>query len=248
MNSLKKLTWVEMKLFIREPITVVFTLALPLIVLFVLGQAFGNTRDPEVDIFRGLGPMDFYTPAYIGLVISSIGLIALPVHLAGFREKGVLRRMRASSVSIWSMFGSQLIVTFVIAAISGALLTIASMLTYDVYFAKSVGLMIAGFIIGTLCFAAIGIFLGAVLPTARSAQGVGLVLFFVMLFICGGGPPPEVIGSGLRGVAQAMPLTHLIVLLQDAWNGFGWNYYKFLIVIAFMIAAALLSLRFFRWE
>ena len=69
MQTLKKLTWVEIKLFVREPMTMVFTFALPLIFLFVMGGVFGNTPDPEEEIFRGVGATDYYVPAYIGLVI-----------------------------------------------------------------------------------------------------------------------------------------------------------------------------------
>ena len=90
MKTLWKLTWVEIKLFFREPTTMVFTLALPLLFLFVMGGVFGNNPDP--DIYRGFGPTNYYIPAYIGLVISSIGVISLPVHLTGYRERGVLKR------------------------------------------------------------------------------------------------------------------------------------------------------------
>ena len=120
MNTLTRLTWVEIKLFIREPITVIFTLALPVIFLFVMGGVFGNT--PEADdsggvIFRGVGPLDYYVPAYFALVMMAIGTVALPVHLAGYRERGILRRLRASSISVWSVLGSQIIVSFIIAVV-----------------------------------------------------------------------------------------------------------------------------------
>jgi hypothetical protein len=75
MRTLKKLAWVEMKLFVREPITMVFTFALPIIFLFVMGGVFGNTPDPEGNIYRGVGPMDYYVSAYIGLVMTSIGVV-----------------------------------------------------------------------------------------------------------------------------------------------------------------------------
>ena len=95
-----------MKLFIREPITVIFTLALPIIFLFVMGGVFGNEPDVADNgtvVFRGVGPLDYYIPAYFGLVMMAIGTVALPVHLAGYRERGVLRRLRASSISVWSV-------------------------------------------------------------------------------------------------------------------------------------------------
>ncbi len=248
MRTLIKLTWVEIKLFTREPVTMVFTFAFPIIVLFVLSEVFGNTPDPEGEVFRGVGPTNYYVPAYIGLVIASIGLISLPVHLAGYRERGVLRRFRASSVSIWSVFGAQVIVSFVIAIFGAILLTVVAMLTKDIHLPKSFALLVPAFLLCTVSFAAVGVFLGAVLPTARAAQGVGLVLFFVMMFVGGAGPPPEVMTDVLNQVGKATLLKHVIVVLQDPWLGFGWSGVASGIVAGFMVVATLLSARFFRWE
>ena len=85
MRSLLKLTLVEFKLFVREPITLVFTLALPIIFLFVMGGVFGNTANPKV--YRGVGAMDYYMPSYFGLVMMAVGTVALPVHIASYRER-----------------------------------------------------------------------------------------------------------------------------------------------------------------
>ncbi len=246
MRTLAKLSWVELKLFVREPITMVFTFAFPLIVLFVLAGVFGNTPDPKV--FRGVGPTDALVPAYIGVVIASFDLIGLPVHLAGYRERGVLRRLRASSVSVWSVLGPQVIVSLVIAALGGVLLVTAASLAYDVDMPKSSALLIAAFLLSTLSFAALGVFLGAVLPTARAAQGVGLLLFFVMFILSGGGPPREVMTQAMQWIGDAMPLRYVTILLQDSWGGFGWNTTAFLIVTGVTVVASFLSARFFRWE
>jgi ABC-2 type transport system permease protein len=55
----------------------------------------------------GVGGRNYYVPAYVGLVAASIGLIGLPVHLAAYRERGVLRRFRASNVPAYGVFGSR---------------------------------------------------------------------------------------------------------------------------------------------
>ena len=248
MRTLAKLTWVEMKLFVREPITMVFTFALPVIFLFVMGGVFGNTPDPDGQIYRGFGPMDYYVPAYIGLVIASIGVVSLPVHLTAYRERGVLRRLRASSISVWSVLGSQVVVSFVIAVLGGILLTVIALLTYDASLPESVALTLPAFVLSTLSFAALGFFLGAVLPTTRSAQGIGLILFFVMLILAGAGPPPEVMTEAMRLIGDITPLKYVILSLQDPWLGLGWNLKASLIVASIMLGAALLSVRFFRWE
>ena len=246
MRTLVKLSWVEVKLFIREPITVVFTLALPIIFLFVMGGVFGNTPDPG--FYRGVGAMDYYVPAYFGLVISAIGLVALPVHLAAYRERGVLRRLRASSISIGLLLGSQLIVSFMITVMGSVLVMVLAMIVHSTGLPELPGLLVGAFVLGNLCFVALGFFLGAVLPSTRSAQGLGLILFFVMLILGGAGPPPEVLTGAMEIIGKIMPLRHVILMLQDPWLGFGWHGSASIIVAGITVVAALLSARFFRWE
>jgi ABC-2 type transport system permease protein len=252
MRTLARLSWVETKLFIREPVTVVFTLALPVIMLFVLMEVFGTTPSTGDDggmvVFRGVSPTDYYVPAYIGLVLSAIGVISMPVHLAGYREQGVLRRFRASSMSMWGVFGAQFTVSLLIAVLGAILLVVVAILTKDTALPKNYGYLIGAFLLCSLCFALLGVFLGAVLPTARAAQGVGLVLFFVMMFVSGAGPPPEVLSDVLVHIGRISPLKHVILTLQDPWLGFGWNGVASGVVAAFGAVAALLSVRFFRWE
>jgi ABC-2 type transport system permease protein len=246
MRSLFKLTAVEIKLFLREPITVVFTLALPIIFLLVMGGVFGNTPSP--DIYRGVGAMNYYVPSYFGLVMMAIGTVALPVHLTAYREKGVLRRFRASSISVWSVLGSQLIVTFIIAVVGSLLVTVVGVLMYSPDPPKTLPLLAAAFLLGTISFACFGFFLGAVLPSTRSAQGVGLILFFVMMILGGAGPPPEVLTGAMGIVGKLTPLRYVILMLQDPWLGFGWNVPASLAVAGVTIISGALAARFFRWQ
>jgi ABC-2 type transport system permease protein len=135
MEALARSTWVEVKLFLREPLTVVFTLALPLLFVFVLGGVFGNTPTPGY--YRGAGPLDFYVPGYVSLVWAAVGLLAMPVHLARYREDGVLRRLQASSAPRWTVLGAQVAVALLIAAVGGVLVIAAAALTYDIHFPSS---------------------------------------------------------------------------------------------------------------
>jgi len=60
MRALGEMTWVELKLFAREPLTVVFVLVLPVVVLYVLNGVFGS-QPPDPTVWEGLGAVDFYT-------------------------------------------------------------------------------------------------------------------------------------------------------------------------------------------
>ena len=74
--------------------------------------------------------MDWYVPSYIALVIASIGTISLPVHLSSYRERGVLRRFRASGVSEAALLGSQLLVSLGIALVGALTITILGIVAY----------------------------------------------------------------------------------------------------------------------
>ena len=246
MSALRKLTWVELKLFLREPLTVVFALALPLITLFVLGGVFGNVADPN--FYGGHGPVNYYTPAYIGLVLAAIGAVSIPAHLAGNRERGVLRRYRASSVPVGVVVGSEILVSLAIAVASGVVLVVCAMLAYDAQGPMAPALLVPAFLLSALMFAALGVMLGVVIPGARAAQAAGMLLWFIMLFAGGAGPPPETLTGALGVVRHAVPLTYVVGLLQRPWLDGGWSWADAGIVMAMGAAAAAVTARWFRWE
>lgn len=251
MRSLLKMTVVELKLFVRDPMTMVFTFAFPLVVLVVLAGVFGNTPDTADGggvVFRGIGPTDYYVPAYIALTIASVGLIAVPVRLASYRDLGVLRRFRASGTPLASVLGAQLIMMLALTAIGSGLLTLLGFGLYDIAAPKNLALVVLAFVLVSVSFAGIGLLLGAVMPSARAAQGLGLMLFFVMMFLCGAAAPRDVMGDGMRAVGNALPLTYAITTLQDPWLGFGWDFTGAAVMIVTGLVSVGAAFRFFRWQ
>lgn len=251
MNALRKLSWVEAKLFLREPLALIVAFACPFFMLFILVGVFGNeveSNPEDAEVWRGVGPSDYYVSTYVGLVMASVGLVTLPMRLAGYRERGVLRRYRAAGLSVPMILGSQVAVSAGMALLAGVGIVAVSTIVYGTALPDSWPLVIAGAALGLLTFSATGVLLGAVLPSARSVQGVGIALFFVMMLISGSGPPREVLTGSMRALSNAMPLTHLSLVLQDAWLGFGWNTGRALLTAAYLGASGALALRFFRWE
>ncbi len=136
----------------------------------------------------------------------------------------------------------------VIVVLCAALLLVAAWIIYDVDLPASGALLTSAFGLSTLSFVMLGILLGAILPTTRSAQGVGLLFFFMMLFISGTAPPREVMTSAMQRLGESLPLWHVVSLLQDAWLGYGWNTAESLVVAGVMVGSAVLTLRFFQWR
>jgi ABC-2 type transport system permease protein len=248
MRQLAKLTWVEIKLFARDPLTALFSLAFPLLILFVMCGVFGNTPDPEGKVWAGVGPVDYLVPGICGLVMAAVGLISLPVHIAGYRERGILRRFRSSSVSPWALLASQLCVSALLAVIGAIAVIAVGLLAGGAHGPVAPAGVLAAFILSTACFVAIGILLGAILPNAQAAQAIGLVCFFVSEMTSGVGPPREVLPDTMQQFAKALPLTHVAIALQDPWIGRGVNLIELAIVAGVAVVAAGLAYRSFRWE
>ncbi|GAG59073.1 unnamed protein product, partial [marine sediment metagenome] len=96
MKSLFKLTVVEMKLYLREPIATFFTLAYAPMLLLLFGFIYGN--EPATH-FGNRGFIDIMLPAYVALIIVTVGLMSVPIATAEDREKGVLRRFYSTPAS-----------------------------------------------------------------------------------------------------------------------------------------------------
>ncbi len=247
MRALRKLTVVELKLFLRDPITLVFTLILPFLILIVMGEVFGRQGGLS-EMYRNVNPMDYYAPAYVGIVMAAVGLVAIPVHIAGYRERGILRRLRASSLSTMSLLTSQLAVGALITVVSVAVLMVPSVFIYHIKAPVSLPLVLGGSVLALATCCALGAFLGFVLPSARAAQGVGMPLWFFMFVLSGGGPPRGVMTSAMQTVGKVLPQWHITDLVQDAWLGYGWNVVASLIVLAFLVAAGTITFFVFRRE
>jgi ABC-2 type transport system permease protein len=189
MTTVAKLVRTELRLFLREPLVLTFVFAFPVITVLVLIGSF----DAHDDGFP-VSPAHWYTAGYLAVVVAAIGLVMLPVHLAGYRERGVLRRFAASEFPRWSFAVAEFIV--------GLLVTIAGWASMLVVVGVLHGLprvdapiqTAAGLLVGAAAFISIGLLLGSVTPTARSAQGIGLLLFFPVFLLGGGGPPPRAMG------------------------------------------------------
>jgi ABC-2 type transport system permease protein len=245
MKSLSKLTGIELKLFIREPVNLVFTLILPLMILIVMGEVFGGAADVS-DMYRGVNAMDYYIPAYIGTVMAAIGLVSIPVHIAGYRERGILRRLRSSSLSMKSLISSQVVVSLIITIVCVLVLVAMAIAVYHIQAPHSIGLVLLGSLVAMFAFVSLGLFLGLVLPNARTAQGVGMPLWFFMFMLSGSGPPRGAMTSIMQNAGKVTPTWHSTSLVQDAWLGYGWNWSAALVLLGFLVVTGVISFLIFK--
>lgn len=247
MNGLWKLTFIEMKLFLREPAAAFFTLVFPLMVLLIFGSIYGNEPTP---FFGGYGSVDVSVPAYTGMIIGSSGLIGLTIVMSMYRERGILRRLNATPVRPQIVLGANVIVSFLMTALGMALLIVVGKLIFGLRFAGNLMSVTAGFTLSSLSFFALGFVLAGLLPTARTAQVVGMMLFYPMLFLSGAAVPLEVLPEKVRQYTSFLPLTQVVKLLRGLWIGESWGQHwtEAGVLAAMLVIGVVVSAKTFRWE
>jgi ABC-2 type transport system permease protein len=254
MHGYLALTRIEFRLFRREPFSVVFVLAFPLMMMLLLAAVFGNNSADAREIengmlvWRGVTPANYYTAASVAVIVAALGLLTLPIALTGYRERGILRRFHASSVSAPTLVSAQLTVALATFVAGTLVMAIVAHFAYHAMLPQDVLGVVAALLAGTAAFGAIGLLLATVIRSSRSAQGIGLLLFFALWLISGTAPPRAVLPAGLRDVGGVLPLGHLVTAVQNPWFGFGWSATDLAVLAAFAIAAGAPALWLFRWD
>ncbi len=247
MKSLFKMTWMEAKLFLREPVGAFFTLVFPLIMLFLFGTIYGNNPPPGSNT---QGAVDALIPAFSAMVIGMTGLMPVTITLATYRENGILRRLRTTPVSPLAVMMAQVVVVFVMTSLGMLLLVAAGKLVYHVQIQGNPFSMLGGFILGSLSFFGIGFILAGVMPSARTAQIIAMVLLYPMLILSGAGFPRELMPASVQQVSAFVPLTYVVNLLRGLWVGEPWGMHLLDVgvLVGMLLLGIVISVRTFRWE
>ena len=217
-TAVGRLVRAELKLMTRDPLVLTFVLVFPIVTMLIIGGSFGTKPNKGFD---GVNPAHWYVASYLTVVIAATGLVMLPVHLASYRERGVLRRFTAAGFPRWSFVIAQLVVGLVTTALACLLLLVVAAPVYGIPAVHDGWRVAAALALGALAFVSLGVLLGSVLPSARAAQAVGLLLFFPSFLLGAGGPPPAVMGSVLRHIAGPLPVTNLTNAVRMPWLGLG---------------------------
>jgi ABC-2 type transport system permease protein len=247
MRGLLPLTISQSRLYLREPMATFFTILFAPLLLVLFGLIYGN--EPNA-MFDGRGSMDVTVPAYIGLVIVTIGLIGIPIQTATNRELGILRRYRATPLRPLTYLVAEVVTYYAMSVVGVAILVVVGRLVFDVRFEGNILDFFAGFTLSALSFFAVGYLLASLAPSARVAQTIGMVLAYPMMFLSGASLPLESLPAGLRQVADFIPLTYVVKLMRGLWVGDPWSgLAPEVAVLGFLLVlATAISVRVFRWE
>src|ERR1017187_1709678 len=183
LRGLWKLTWIEIKIFLREPLGAIGTIGIPVLVFLVAGRMVGRRAaltSPAVSSFIGVGlPVLASVLILIGAVLSLVTIISI------YREGGILKRLRATPLRPQTILTAHVIVKLVLSAATLLLMVLAGKRYYPAGIHISLISFTIALLVGTLSILSIGFLIASIVPTARFAQPIGAAILYPMLGISG---------------------------------------------------------------
>jgi ABC-2 type transport system permease protein len=243
LKGLFKLTWLELKIFLREPLGVIGSIVVPVAVFLVLGRIGQGAPDAPAVVGPDL-------PTMAALFISLSAALSRVAILAIYREGGILKRLRATPLRPYTILSAHVLVKLLT-----TLATVAAlMLAGKRYFPAGVDIPYVPFalavLISTLSILSIGFIVASAVPTARFAQPVGTLLFYPMIVLSGLFFPIAILPGYAQTLSRLLPVSYAVSLMRGIWRGEGWVAHAgdlAALAVVFLICVTL-SARVFRWE
>ena len=240
------LTWLETKIFLREPLGVIGSVFVPVFVFVVIGRMMGDELAAEGE--RGLVGPDLAVFAALLIAISAV--LSLVTIIAIYREGGILKRLRATPLRPLTILGAHVLVKllFTVATLVLMMLLGKRFLPVDIPIPwVAFG---AATLVSTVSILALGFVLASIAPTARFAQPIGTIVLYPMVGISGLFVPVAEMPGLLQAIARATPGPYAVSLMRGAWRGDPWLAHGGDLLGLALIAAVCtaLAVRLFRWE
>jgi ABC-2 type transport system permease protein len=248
LRGLWKLTWIEIKIFLREPLGAIGTIAVPVLLFLVLGRFAKYKPGPATLPNSGLSGAAL--PVLVSLLIAISAVLSLVTIISIYREGGILKRLRATPLRPYTILTAHVIVKLMLAAATLSLMLMAGRRYFPPdahvhWFSFTMALMIS-----TWSILSVGFLIASIVPTARFAQPIGAAILYPMIAVSGLFVPVKALPPALHAVALALPLNYAVNLLEGIWNGDGWATHlgDVAALTLLFVFFAVLSSRVFRWE
>lgn len=248
LRGLWKLTWIELKVFMREPLGAIGTIGVPVLIFVVLGHVANLRFGAPSSIASGLPAAN--VPVLVALLIAISAVLSLVTIISIYREGGILKRLRATPLRPQTILSAHVIVKLLLTTATLALMFLSGKRYFPPgahvpWFSFTIALLIS-----TWSILSVGFVIASIVPNARFSQPVGAVILYPMIAICGLFVPISQLPLVFRIVAQVMPLTYAARLLQGIWVGDGWLAHSgdvTALAVLFLLFTAI-SAKIFRWE
>ena len=115
LRGLFRLTWLEIKIFAREPLGVIGSVMIPVLLFVLVGRSLGprGLASPRMPRFISAD-----LPIFASLLIVISAVLSLVVIMAIYRESGILKRLRATPLRSGAILTAHVVVKLLFSAIT----------------------------------------------------------------------------------------------------------------------------------
>jgi ABC-2 type transport system permease protein len=246
----------EVREFFRQRESVVFTLAFPVILLFLFGSIIGKYK-----IDGGLTFAQYFVPGVLAAGMFGVSFQTLAIQIAVERDKNILKRLEGTPMPPSAYFVGKIIMVLAMVVLETAVLLVIASVLGKVHLSSDWHRWVTfGWVtlLGVGAGSLLGIFFSSIPRTGKAAPAtitpVALILQFIsgVYFVFTGQP------QWLQHVGAFFPLKWIAqgyrsVFLPDSYAlqepAKHWEHGRTALVLgAWMVAGLLLALRTFRWR
>jgi ABC-2 type transport system permease protein len=238
----------DQKAFWRNPASVFFTVAFPVVLLLIFATVFDGQT---IEVDGGVEITAYYVPAIITLAVISATMQSLAMSLVIAREDGRLKRGRGTPLPAWVFIAGRVGNSIVTALMMLALIAVLGRVLYDVPIPwDELPAILVTLAIGAAAFSCLGIALTAAIPTQDAAAPIVNALLLPLYFLSGIFIPDDELPSGVIEFANHFPIRDFFQAFFNAYlpggdSGLDWG--NLAVVAIWGVVGLLLAIRFFRW-
>jgi ABC-2 type transport system permease protein len=205
----------EQRTFWRSAEYALFTFALPLALLLLIGSTTASGDLPGTDVE---GQMIF-VPSIIAFGVIVAAYVNLGAKLATLRHDGVLKRIRTTplpaSAYLSGVLGSTAATTL---AITACIMAIGAIAFHAVPRTSGLPEIVGGLILGVVCFGSLGVALSSLARSAESAAPIANASYLPIAIMSGIFDPTFSVPHWLSVVVGLLPVRALAQILEQGYT------------------------------
>lgn len=242
-KAYKEMLKVEFRLSIRDMNMVIFAIIMPVVVMFLIGSIFGGSDSGSQSIAQS-----FSAVSTIGICAG--GVMGLPIVVADYRQKKVLKRLQVTPISPVLILVVQVTIYAIYAIASLILVYGIAAIFFGYQMQGSLIMFLVSYLLTMASMFSIGMMVGGLAPNMKMASVIASLLYFPMLIFSGATLPYEVMPETLQKVADVLPLTQGIKMLEASSMGLTMNnlFAPIMAMVVIMVICMVLSVKLFKWE
>jgi len=237
---------IEQRSFWRSAEYAVFTFVFPLMILLLIGAANVGSYLPGTHIKN----TTVFVPGILAFGVIVAAYVNLGTKLATLRHDGVLKRIRTTPLPSGAYLGGLLVSTVVTALFITVATGLIGWLAFGaVPRADELLALVGGLILGTVCFASLGLAISSVITSAESAGPVAYASFLPIAIISGVFDPTfSGLPQWLSRLVDAFPVKALAQLMQGGYTVRPFPAWDLVNLGLWAAAGATFAVWRFRWH